>query len=401
MAEVFSNPMRGRTSFYDFSSLDGNGGQTQTDGQAQTGASQQADGTADGTAGGNVNPTGTATDGGTATQTGGNAGGANGGATNTATTAPAQGNPYAAETVRNYDDMARVIRQRMNEIPEETKEERERRERREKHVGFLARLADGLGTFHTAFAHARGEKAMDMPQMSKRAEELYEKQKAAREKNRDQRMNYAINIANLGNEKAKVLREMEAQEEARKLAREKAQREKEAHGWAAELQPEKLKEQKGKATTAEQKAIAAAEEAKNAADLYKAKVATERARGKAQQASATAHYAAAGKSRVEAGKARQEAGQGFPWWDSDGKMHLAKTEREAVYRQTQSHTPIMEANGEASMTESESDVTDRRGNVVKDANGKPVKKKVTHRTQKAQHVPMKPEGKKRTGVKWE
>ncbi len=386
MAEMFSNPMRGRTSFYDFSQLGGNGGQTKTGAsqQAQTaGASQQAGAKPadNGTAGANVPTAGTATAGGGTTTAGGG-------------TTTAQGNPYAAETVRNYDDMARVIRQRMNEIPEETKEERERRVRREKHVGFLARLADGLGTFHTAFAHARGEKAMDMPQMSKRAEELYEKQRAAREKNRDQRMNYAINIANLGNEKAKVLREMEAQEEARKLAREKAQREKEAHGWAAELQPEKLKEQKGKASTAEQKAIAAAEEAKNAADLYKAKVATERARGKAQQASATAHYAAAGKSRVE-------AGQGFPWWDSDGKMHLAKTEREAVYRQTQSHTPIMEANGEASMTESESDVTDGLGNVVKDANGKPVKKKVTHRTQKAQHVPMKPEGKKRTGVKWE
>ncbi len=393
-----SNPLRNATSFYDFSSLDGNGGPTSPSAPQPAGEKPNDNATGDG---GNGTPAngGTPTDG-TTTPNGTN-GGATGG---TAVTTPAQVNPYAQLAVKSYEDMERVIRERMNELPpDETKEDREKRERREKQQGFLARLADGLGSFHTTFAYARGEKPMDMPQMSKRATELYEKAKAAREKNRDQRMNYALKIGDLGNEKAKVLREIEAQQEAQRLAREKGLREQEEHNWLADLQPDKLREQAGKATTAEEKAKTATEEANNAAALYAARVETEKAKGRASNAAANEHNAAANKHNLD-------AGQGFPWWDERGVMHLAKTKDEAIYRQTQAGGPIMETNtGGRTHTTTETPET-QFGQPVIGADGKPVMKKTDTHQERAGYVPMRPakpaspkpsgKSKKQTGVKW-
>ncbi len=388
MAETISNPARGITSFYDFLSLEGNGGPTPPSAPQPAGEKPNDNATGDG---GNGTPAngGTPTDG-TTTPNGTN-GGATGG---TAVTTPAQDNPYAQLAVKSYEDMERIIRERMNELPpDETKDEREKRERREKRQGFLARLADGLGTFHTAFAHARGEKPMDMPQMSKRATELYEKAKAAREKNRDQRMNYALKIGDLGNEKAKVLREIEAQQEALRLAREKGLREQEEHDWLADLQPDKLREQAGKATTAEEKAKTATEEANNAAALFAARVEAEKAKGRASNAAAN--------------KYNREAGQGFPWWDERGVMHLAKTKDEAIYRQTQAGGPIMETNtGGRTHTTTETPET-QFGQPVMGADGKPVMKKTDTHQETAGYVPMRPaspkpsgKSKKQTGVNW-
>ena len=397
MADIMTNqassPLRNATSFYDFSSLDGNGGPTPPSAPQPAGEKPNDNATGDG---GNGTPAngGTPADG-TTTPNGTN-GGATGG---TAVTTPAQVNPYAQLTVKSYEDMERVIRERMNELPpDETKEEREKRERREKQQGFLARLADGIGSFHTTFAYARGEKPMDMPQMSKRATELYEKAKAAREKNRDQRMNYVLKIGDLGNEKAKVLREIEAQQEAQRLAREKGLREQEGHNWLANRQPDILREQAGKATLAEEKAKTATEEANNAAALYAARVEAEKAKGRASNA-------AANKNRVE-------AGQGFPWWDENGNMHLAKTKDEAIYRQTQAGGPIMETNtGGRTHTTTETPET-QFGQPVIGADGKPVMKKTDTDQERAGYVPMRPakpappkpsgKSKKPTGVaNWE
>lgn len=186
MAETISNPARGITSFYDFSSLEGNGGPTPPGASQQAGAKPADD----------VKPADPATTGG-GTVTSGSASSAAGGATKTTTTTTVEGSPYEQFKGSNYEDLENFLRERMKEVPVETKEEQEKREKREKRLGFLSRLADGLGTFHTAFAHARGEKPMDMPQMSKHAEELFEKQKAARDKNRDQWVNYAITLGNL------------------------------------------------------------------------------------------------------------------------------------------------------------------------------------------------------------
>lgn len=149
-----------------------------------------------------------------------------------------------------------------------------------------------------------------------------------------------------------------------------------------------LKEAQGKATAAEEKAKTATEEAKYAAALYAARVEAEKARGRASNAAANAHNAAANKNRVE-------AGQGFPWKDSKGNIHLAKTEREANVRHRQSGWPFID-NGE--YTETLTQATDMWGNPLFD-DGDPVMKIAAK--EKRREVPnlKDPKGKKDSGVK--
>ncbi len=168
---------RGATSSYDFSQGD--------DGQGQPGATPTQDD------GGNGTPAPPSLA--TPTLNGNNGSSSSSTTTTTTTTAT---NPYAQFKGNIHEELENFIRSQMDAIKPETKEEREKREKR---VGFLARLADGLGTFHTAFSHARGIKAMDMPKMSAKAEELFEKAKAQRDKNYDRLVNYAIILDNIKN----------------------------------------------------------------------------------------------------------------------------------------------------------------------------------------------------------
>ena len=115
----------------------------------------------------------------------------------TSTTTTTTTSPYAQFKGNNYAELEEFLRGQMDAIKPETKEEREKREKREKRVGFLARLAEGLGTFHTAYSHARGVKAMEMPKMSAKAKELFEKAKAQRDKDNDRLVNYAIALGNI------------------------------------------------------------------------------------------------------------------------------------------------------------------------------------------------------------
>ena len=166
---------RGATSFYDFSQNDDGG---------QPGATTTQD---DGGSGTPAPPS-------LATPT---LNGNNGSSSSSTTTTTTATSPYAQFKGNNYAELENFLRSQMEAIKPETKEEREEREKREKHVGFLARLADGLGTLHTAYSHARGIKAMDMPKMSAKAQELFEKAKAQRDKNNDRLVNLAITLANI------------------------------------------------------------------------------------------------------------------------------------------------------------------------------------------------------------
>lgn len=166
---------RGATSFYDFSQND-NGGKpgsttTQDDGGSGTPAPPSL-----------ATPT---------------LNGNNGSSSSSTTTTTTATSPYEQFKGNNYAELENFLRSQMEAIKPETEEEREKREKREKRVGFLARLADGLGTFHTAFSHARGIKAMDMPKMSAKAKELFEKAKAQRDKDNDRLVNYAITLGNI------------------------------------------------------------------------------------------------------------------------------------------------------------------------------------------------------------
>ena len=123
--------------------------------------------------------------------------GSGGSSTSSTTTTTVASSPYAQFRGNNYEELEEFLRNQMKEVKTETPQEKEKREKREKRLGFLARLADGLGTFHTAFSYARGVKPMDMPKMSAKAQEKFEKAKAQRDKDNDRLVNYAITLGNI------------------------------------------------------------------------------------------------------------------------------------------------------------------------------------------------------------
>lgn len=227
-----------------------------------------------------------------------------------------------------YDQQIAALQEAANRVKPETEEERKKRERREKSAKIVSAVSDGLQALSNLFFTTRGAPNMydhkEASQLTPLQEKL-EKLKAERQANADKYLQYSLKIGDAQNERAKTLREMEAQQERSKLAREKAQREQEEHGWLAALQPDKQREQAGKATKAEQEAVTAKAEADNAPDLYKAKVDTEKARGEAQRASAASSRAAATDHYASARAHDRSNNDEFSAWVENGREHKFRT----------------------------------------------------------------------------
>lgn len=227
-----------------------------------------------------------------------------------------------------YDQQIAALQEAANRVKPETEEERKKRERREKSAKIVSAVSDGLQALSNLFFTTRGAPNMydhkEASQLTPLQEKL-EKLKAERQANADKYLQYSLKIGDAQNERAKTLREMEAQQERAKLAREKAQREQEEYGWLAALQPDKQREQAGKATKAEQEAVTAKAEADNAPDLYKAKVDTEKARGEAQRASAASSRAAATDHYASARAHDRSNNDEFSAWDENGREHKFRT----------------------------------------------------------------------------
>ena len=239
--------------------------------------------------------------------------------------------PSVQQRLSNYAEMEDFLRKQMQDIKVETPEERAARERREKQKGFLARLADGLGSFHRAFSYARGVQPMDLPNMSAKAQERFERAKAAREADRDKYVSYALKIGDLKNDEDRTMREIAARAEAQRLANLKNQREEEEHKWKQDLQPYIKKEAEGKATVATQKGITAKAEADHAPAFYGARVKTELARqGR--------YVAGTRKDNAAAAKIRQDSAGRFIAYSSDGVARAFRTEAEAEYYARQQGT---------------------------------------------------------------
>lgn len=233
-----------------------------------------------------------------------------------------------ADAVMGYDQQIAALQEAANKTKPETEEERKKRERREKSKKIIAAVGDGLMALSNLYFTTRGAPNMyDHKTMSQQTplQAQLDKLKAEREANADKYLQYSLKIGDAQNERAKTLREMEAQQERAKLAREKAQREQEEHGWLAALQPDKQREQAGKATKAEQEAVTAKAEADNAPDLYKAKVDTEKARGEAQRASAASSRAAATDHYASARAHDRSNNDEFSAWDENGREHKFRT----------------------------------------------------------------------------
>lgn len=292
-----------------------------------------------------------------------------------------------ADAVIGLDDQIRILKDKAAEYKPETDEERRKRERREKSAKIVTAVTDGLGALSNLYFTSRGAPNMyehkEMSSLSPLQNRL-QKLKEERQANADKYLQYSLKIGDLQNQRAKTLRELEAEQERRRLAREKAEREKEEHGWNADLQPDKKREQAGKAKKAEQDAITAEEIAKNAPKMQEAKLKTEEERAKSHKASAANSYASA--AAHNRGNDKE-----FVAYDENGNERKFKS-REAAILYARQHGTLGSEETEANVS-TESDATykgepleepvldsqgnpvqkrDSQGNPVYDSKGKPV-----------------------------
>ena len=259
-----------------------------------------------------------------------------------------------ANAVMGYDQQIATLTEAANKLKPETEEERKKRERKERSKQIIAAVGDGLMALSNLYFTTKGAPNMynhETMSQQKPLQDKLEKLKKEREANADKYLQYSLKIGDLNNDRAKTLRELEEQQERMRLAREKAQHEQEAHGWLAALQPDKLKEQAGKATKAEQEGITATEEAKNAPAMQKAKLETEKARGEAARASATASRASATNSYASAREHDRGNRNEFSAWDENGREHTFRT-KEAAEAYARQHGTFQETD-ETTNSESE------------------------------------------------
>lgn len=232
-----------------------------------------------------------------------------------------------------YDNQINILKKAQADYAKanETEEDRKKREKRERSKRVIAAVGDGiraLSNLYFTSQYAPNMYNSDDTQLAK-TDARQEKLKAEREANRDRYLNYSLRIGDLENDRARTIREMEAQAERIRLAREKANREQEEHKWLSDLQPDKKREQTAKADAVDSIAKTKKAEADNASALQKAKVNTEQQRGRTEQtkqeanrASATAHYASARASN------RSNVSE-FSSYDERGREHKFRTKAAA------------------------------------------------------------------------
>ena len=228
-----------------------------------------------------------------------------------------------------YDNQINILKKAQADYAKanETEEERKKRERREKSKRVIAAVGDGiraLSNLYFTSQYAPNMYNSHDTQLAK-TDARQEKLKAEREANKDRYLNYSLRIGDLENDRARTIREMEAQAERIRLAREKANREQEEHKWLSDLQPDKKREQTAKADAADSISKTKKAEADNASALQKAKVYTEQQRGRTEQTKQEANRAGAADKRASAAAHNRTNVSEFSAYDSKGREHKFRT----------------------------------------------------------------------------
>lgn len=185
----------------------------------------------------------------------------------------------------------------IDSLPElETPEKRAKREKLEKSKKIIGAVSDGLRAMSNLWYASQYAPDMynhEKDSQLKETNRWIEQAKAERQKNLDEHLRFAIALGDAENERARTMRELEEQQERRKLARDKAKQDAERFNFEKSLWGGKKREQDGKTSKAEQQAITAKVEAEAAPELQQAKIATEIARKNNLNASASASGARA------------------------------------------------------------------------------------------------------------
>lgn len=248
-----------------------------------------------------------------------------------------------ADATKGVDMKIQAYRDFMDGLPEpETKEQRLAREGREKSRRVVRAVGDGLRAIsNLVFTTRYAPNMYDHERSSalKSYDARLDKLKADRDAERDRYYNFAIRLGDAEAERARTLRELEAEEERRKLAREKAQREANEHPVVMEIKRAQQRRENARATTAEA-------DAKVAPELAGEKVASQRALTRQRQAAAAASYAR--------GQSYGKTVHHFRGKDYESDKDYTKDVAEAARQYNERH-----------MVEVEEVVTDKEGNKTK------------------------------------
>ena len=149
----------------------------------------------------------------------------------------------------NYDRIIDEVRSMRSQYAPEDEATRKKRERTEKSKKIIGAVSDGLRALGNLYFTSQYSPDMykGSTSMLERLNRHYEKAKAERERNADAYFNYSMKIGDLQNQKARTLREMEAQHEQQKIARERQRLAEEAAKRDAALHQFKVSEAKSKA----------------------------------------------------------------------------------------------------------------------------------------------------------
>lgn len=180
-------------------------------------------------------------------------------------------------------------------VAERLKEIQRKREKREKAARVISAVGDGLSAlsnlfFTTQYAPNMYNAENSLTGAAKARQDELRKQRDA---DRDKYLEYSLKVGDLETGKAKTLRELEAQQEKMKMAREDARRKEEAAQREAALHPFKVQQAEAEAQAAGHKATTAEAEANAAEGYYAARTDNQRASAQSHRASASASYATA------------------------------------------------------------------------------------------------------------
>lgn len=229
----------------------------------------------------------------------------------TATAPQAQSRPdYKAIDKAEYDEIEAAEkkkidawRQYLNTIPApESEEDREKREKKERSKKIIGAVSDGIRAmsnlyFTTQYAPDSYNHRNSQLDATTRA---IEKAKAERQANLDRYHQFSINIAGAEADKARTMAELRGRQEARQIARDKAERDLDAFNFDKTLRPyreqqeiERANREKNLAIKAGHDADAAGIHAGNADALDQAEIDRRKAGAGASRAAAAASYARA------------------------------------------------------------------------------------------------------------
>ena len=235
-----------------------------------------------------------------------------------------------------YEEMYRKLNPYKPPTEEELEKERKKRKRQE----MWAAIGDGVSALSNLYFTTQGAPNAYLPanNQSEAVRQRWEKLSADREAKMKAYIDGLTRARSLDKADERDTREWVRQlgldQEMSKLRAQKDAREAEAHEWMAALQPDKQREQKGRAAKASADALSSAVKAQFAGEQEAAKLGLTNEKRRTERAKQANQAAGARKSNAQAAAAKPK----YAVYDKKGNVNWYNTRDEAEYATLQNGT---------------------------------------------------------------